>query len=160
MRGNAVWRARLPYDAVTGGTRHVLVRERHLDVVQAHAAQRLEVEAIDVGADEHPAAAERGSPLAEDGAGRARRGNGDPRFEPEGRAAAGGADGEVADVLADRRADERNEGAVVRVGRRNEVIGMERGRRIGAGRPAEEQRVLPARENEELGDLVAEPLGW
>jgi len=46
------------------------------------------------------------------------------------------------------------------LGRRNEVIGMERGRRIGAGRPAEEQRVLPARENEELGDLVAEPLGW
>src|SRR5204862_3070179 len=116
--------------------------------------------AVHVDADEHAAAAEGRGSLAEHGTGRPGRGNWDPRFEPEGRAAARRADGEVADVLADRRADERNEGAVVRVCRRNEVIGMQRGGRIGACRPSQEQWVLPTREDEELGDLVAEPLGW
>src|SRR5213593_3946235 len=50
-----------PYgdNAVAHGARDVLVREGHFDILQAHAAQCLKVQAIDVGTDEDPTAAQR-----------------------------------------------------------------------------------------------------
>src|SRR5207247_4322085 len=61
-------------------------------------------------------------------------------------------------VLADRRSDERDQGAVVGHGRGDEVVGVQRGRGVGAGRAAEEQRVLAVREDEQVGDLVPQTL--
>ena len=90
VRGDAVGRAGLPHDAVARRTGHVRMRERHLDVVQVDAPQRLEVEAVDVRADEHAAATEGRGPLTEHGAGRPRCRNRHPGFEPKRRAAAGG----------------------------------------------------------------------
>src|SRR5439155_907074 len=83
---------------------------------------------------------------------------GSTTFEAERGAAAGRAHREVRDVLADCRSDERDQGAVVGHGRGDEVVGVQRGRGVGAGRAAEEQRVLAVRENEQLGDLVPQTL--
>src|SRR6266496_4934320 len=82
----------------------------------------------------------------------------DAPFEPKRRTAAGRAHGQVRDVLADGRPDEGNERAVVRHGRGDEVVGVQRRGRVGTGRAAEEERVLAVGENEQLGDLAAEAL--
>src|SRR5882672_9161016 len=94
------------HDAVALRARDVLVGEGHLDTVEAHAPQRLEMQAVDVGSDEDAPAAERLGALAEHRARGSRGGDGDAGFEAERRAAAGRAHREVRDVLADGRADE------------------------------------------------------
>src|SRR5438105_7321997 len=113
MCGNAVWVARRPDNGVTLWARDVGVRERHLNVVQTDAAQRLEVQVIDVGPDEHSATAECRGTLAEHGAGGARRRHRNPSLEAKSGPAARRTHGKITDVLADRRTDERNQRAVV-----------------------------------------------
>src|SRR5207245_3671157 len=118
-----------------------LVREGHLDIVQAHAPQRLEVLAAHVRADEDAAAAQCLGALGEH---RPRRDRGPDRraaLEVERGPAARRAHRYVRDVLADRRADERNERAVIGYGGGDEVVGVQRGRLVG-GRAAAEERVL------------------
>src|SRR5213078_1713120 len=96
--------------------------------------------------------------FAEHRSGGPRRRDRHTAFEAERRAAAGRAHREVRDVLADRRPDERNQRAVVAHGGGDEVVRVQRGRRVGAGGAAEEQGILAVGENEELGDLVPETL--
>src|SRR2546422_2370615 len=82
----------------------------------------------------------------------------DAAFEAKRRAAARRTHRDVRDIAADRVTDERDEGAVLRPGGGDEVVRMQRGGRVRAGCAAEEERVLAGREDEELGDLIAEAL--
>src|SRR5882724_11111888 len=65
---------------------------------------------------------------------------------------------EAPTMLSHCRPDERNERAVVVHRCRDEMVGVQGGRRVGPGGAAQEQRVLAVREDEQLGDLIPEAL--
>src|SRR5439155_4358145 len=83
------------------------------------------------------------------------RGDGGPdrsaALEAKRRATARRADGNAGDIPADRVTDERDQNAVLRARRRDEVV------RVHPG-ATEEEWLLAGSEHEELGDLVAQAL--
>ena len=157
--GDAVDGAVAGEDRVAGGEVDVRVGEGECHVVERDAAERRVVEAAPRKPREEPAPAQRLGALGVDRAG----GDGGPHgrraLEPEGLAAARGAERDVGDVGADGAAEERDDGGVPAHRRRHEVVAVDLdGRVVRRGGPAEHEHFVAGAEDEQIGEPVLETL--
>ena len=143
------------------GVGHVLVCEDQFDVVERHAAQRREVEAVPADADDR-------SPLARASA-RVRRRSGRPTStsSPARRPRSGTScrpmwrrSAELPTLVAIAPVMKPIKLPFCAHRRRHEVgtVGADRRRIVRVGRSGEEERVLPRAEDEQLRDLSAQRL--